>query len=137
MGQQLGINEAVAAHLRAKQRAKRAYEVADAQLAAILKEAEPGDCFILGKSTTSCATTWPARVKVWHGTTFPATRSSWSARRKKSREHLRARHPAEQPRTGLPLTLLPRPGQQPLEQHEYEISDGALVYQHLGQMGQA
>jgi hypothetical protein len=65
MGQQLGINEAVAAHLRAKQRAKRAYEVADAALAAILKEAEPGDCFILGKKHYVLRDNFAGKTKVF------------------------------------------------------------------------
>jgi hypothetical protein len=82
MGQQLGINEAVAAHLRAKQRAKRAYEVADAALAAILKEAEPGDCFILGKKHYVLRDNFAGKTKVIpHLPKFPATRSSWSARK--------------------------------------------------------
>jgi hypothetical protein len=71
MGQQLGINEAVAAHLRAKQRAKRAYEVADAQLAAILKEAEPGDTFQLGKRKYVLSDKLAGgKIADWHGTKY-------------------------------------------------------------------
>jgi hypothetical protein len=69
--QQLGINETVAAHIRAKQRARRAYEVADATLAAILQEAEPGDCFTIGKRKYVLSDKLAGgKVAVWGGTKF-------------------------------------------------------------------